>query len=66
MVQLWKGGFKVVGLAGLALAAVGSFFHYVSAGPDEADKHDEDVAYDLAHEGDAKPESLVQNRSDRA
>lgn len=66
VVQLWKGGFKMVGLAGLALAAVGSFFHYVSAGPDEPDRHDEDVAYDLAHEGDAKRESLVQGRSDHA
>ena len=66
IVQLWKGGFKMVGLAGLALAAVGSFFHYVAAGPDEADKHDEDVAYDLAHEGEGKPESLVDGRSDGA
>ena len=49
VVELWKGGFKAVGLAGLALAAVGSFFHYIAAGPDEADKHDEDEAYDLAH-----------------
>ncbi len=66
VVQLWKGGFKMVGLAGLALAAVGSFFHYVSAGPDEADRHDEDVAYDLAHEDDKKPNSLVEGRSDHA
>ena len=66
VVQLWKGGFKMVGLAGLALAAVGSFFHYVSAGPDEPDRHDEDVAYDLAHEDDAKPDSLVKGRSDHA
>ena len=49
VVQLWKGGFKIVGLAGLALAAVGSFFHYVSAGPNEVEKHDEDEAYDMTH-----------------
>ena len=66
IVQFWKGGFKMVGLAGLALAAVGSFFHYVAAGPDEADKHDEDVAYDLAHEDDRQPKSLVEGRSDHA
>ena len=49
IVQLWKGGFKAVGLAGLALAAVGSFFHYVAAGPDEVAKADETDAFGLAH-----------------
>ncbi len=51
IVQLWKGGFKAVGLAGLALAAVGSFFHYVAAGPNEVDKHEEDEAYEMTHDG---------------
>ena len=51
IVQLWKGGFKAVGLAGLALAAVGSFFHYVAAGPNEVDKHEEDEAYGMTHDG---------------
>ncbi|MCX8252530.1 formate dehydrogenase-O, Fe-S subunit [Beijerinckiaceae bacterium RH AL1] len=49
IVQLWKGSFKIVGLATLAFAAVGSFFHYVAAGPDEVAKHDEDDAFDLSH-----------------
>ena len=54
IVALWKGGFKAVGLAGLALAAVGSFFHYVAAGPDETDSNDETVAFDMAHFEDAE------------
>lgn len=47
IVQLWKGGFKALGLATLAVAAVGSFFHYVSAGPNEVEKREEDEAYDM-------------------
>jgi formate dehydrogenase iron-sulfur subunit len=49
IVQIWKGGAKVAGLGLLTLAAVGSFFHYVAAGPDEVVKADEHDAFDLAH-----------------
>jgi formate dehydrogenase iron-sulfur subunit len=47
LVQFWKGGFKVFGLATLALATIGGFFHYVTAGPDEVDAHDEEEAIKL-------------------
>ena len=38
-------------LLGLAVAAIGSFFHYVAAGPDEVNRADETVAADMAHAG---------------
>jgi len=44
LVQFWKGGFKVVGLATLALATVGGFFHYITAGPDEVPQAEEEEA----------------------
>ena len=49
IVALWKGGAKIAGLGLLAFAAVGSFFHYVAAGPDEVAKGDEEDATALAH-----------------
>ena len=52
---LWKGGAKVAGLGLLAFAAVGSFFHYVAAGPDEVAKGDEEDATALAHGEEPAP-----------
>jgi formate dehydrogenase iron-sulfur subunit len=43
-VAFWKGGFKVAGLAMLAATVVGSFFHYVTAGPDEVSTDEESRA----------------------
>ena len=49
IVAIWKGGAKIAGLGLLGLAAVGSFFHYVAAGPDEVAMGDEEDATALAH-----------------
>ena len=49
LVNFWKGGFKVVGLASLAFAAIGGFLHYITAGPDEVPKSEEKEA---AHEAE--------------
>jgi formate dehydrogenase iron-sulfur subunit len=55
LVQFWKGGFKVFGLAALALASVGGFIHYVTAGPDIVSARDEAEAVDEAHKGHRQP-----------
>ena len=44
LVNFWKGGFKVLGLAGLAFTAIGGFLHYITAGPDEVPKSEEQAA----------------------
>jgi formate dehydrogenase iron-sulfur subunit len=44
LVQAWKGGLKAFGLASFALAAVGSFIHYVVKGPNEVSLDEEDEA----------------------
>jgi formate dehydrogenase iron-sulfur subunit len=50
LVQLWKGGFKIFGLATLAFAAIGGFIHYVTAGPDEVPpEEEEEAAYEADH-----------------
>ncbi len=41
LVQFWKGGFKIFGLATLALATIGGFIHYITAGPDEVPQAEE-------------------------
>ena len=51
LVQFWKGGFKIFGLATLALATVGGFFHYVTAGPNEVDAAEETEAAREAEKG---------------
>jgi formate dehydrogenase iron-sulfur subunit len=53
LVQFWKGGFKVFGLATLALATIGGFLHYVTAGPDTVDAFDEEAAVKLKPEDKA-------------
>ena len=37
-VSLWKGAAKPLALAGMALAVVGSFFHYMKVGPTEVEE----------------------------
>jgi len=52
-VSLWKGAFKPVAMAGIALAAVAGFVHWVVAGPNEVQPEDETHAKDmLDHHGD--------------
>ncbi len=40
-VDVWKGLFKPVALAGIAFTAVAGFFHWVVAGPNEVQPEDE-------------------------
>jgi len=42
MVAVWKGVAKPLALAGMALAAIGGFFHYTRVGPNEPSAQDED------------------------
>ena len=48
LVAAWKGIFKPIALAGIAAAAVAGFVHYIVAGPNEVQEHDEEAADDLA------------------
>ncbi|THJ34326.1 formate dehydrogenase subunit beta [Lampropedia aestuarii] len=43
MVAVWKGVAKPLALAGLALAAIGGFFHYTRVGPNQPSEKDEDT-----------------------
>jgi len=56
MVRLWKGIAKPIALAGLALAALGSFFHYVRIGPNVVKEEDEEAARAEAHRIKGEPE----------
>jgi formate dehydrogenase iron-sulfur subunit len=58
LVQFWKGSFKMFGLAMIAFATIGGFFHYVTAGPDVVTGRDEAEAERVANEAnhkDSKP-----------
>jgi formate dehydrogenase iron-sulfur subunit len=52
LVQLWKGIFKPVALAGLAFTAVAGFVHWVVAGPNEVQPEDETHGQEILHDGD--------------
>jgi formate dehydrogenase iron-sulfur subunit len=54
IVQLWKGLFKPVALAGIAFAAVAGFFHWIVAGPNEVQPEDEEKARHLLQTADDK------------
>jgi formate dehydrogenase iron-sulfur subunit len=56
MVGLWKGIAKPIALAGLALAALGSFFHYVRNGPNVVTQEDEEAARVEARRIKGEPE----------
>jgi formate dehydrogenase iron-sulfur subunit len=47
LVELWKGVTKPLALAGLAIAALTGFFHYVTAGSNEVDEEHEAKAEEL-------------------
>ena len=49
LVEVWKGGLKPLALAGIVLAAVSGFFHWVIAGPNEVEPEDEAQAQRLLH-----------------
>ena len=42
LVEVWKGMFKPIALAGLAFTAVAGFVHWVVAGPNEVQPEDEE------------------------
>jgi formate dehydrogenase iron-sulfur subunit len=42
LVEAWKGWPKTIGLAGIGLAALVGFLHYVTAGPNEVGEEDEE------------------------
>jgi formate dehydrogenase iron-sulfur subunit len=50
-VAIWKGWFKPFSLAGIGLAAVVAFFHYIAKGPNETSEVDQDNAERLAERG---------------
>jgi formate dehydrogenase iron-sulfur subunit len=47
LVEAWKGPLKAGGLAAIAIAAVGFFFHHVTKGPNEVQEEDEEHAEEL-------------------
>ena len=51
-VAVWKGLFKPVALAGIAVAAIAGFLHWVVAGPNEVQPEDEAEARHLLHPTD--------------
>jgi formate dehydrogenase iron-sulfur subunit len=51
LVALWKGAMKPFALAGLAAAAVAGFVHWIAAGPNEVDPHDEQIGQRVLKEG---------------
>jgi len=48
LVRFWKGAAKPLALAGIALAALTGFFHYVTYGPNEVHAEDEEAASEEA------------------
>jgi formate dehydrogenase iron-sulfur subunit len=56
MVRLWKGFTKPLALAGMAMAAVVGFFHFIRIGPNETDSGDEAAAAEMARTAAAPAE----------
>ena len=56
LVEVWKGVLKPLAVAGVALAAVAGFFHWITAGPNEVQPEDDIAAAKLIRErsGSAK------------
>ena len=52
-VAIWKGWFKPFSLAGIGLAAVLAFVHYIAKGPNEVSEQDQENAERLAGKGKA-------------
>jgi len=52
LVELWKGMFKPLALAGIAFTALCGFVHWVVAGPNEVPPEDEAAAQRLMHDAD--------------
>ena len=54
LVQVWKGFLKPLAIAGVALAAVSGFFHWITAGPNEVQPEDDIAAAKLIRESGGK------------
>jgi formate dehydrogenase iron-sulfur subunit len=54
VVDTWKGFIKPLGLAGIALAALAGFFHWITAGPNEVTAEDEAEGERVLREGEEK------------
>jgi len=54
-VEAWKGVVKPLAVAGVALAAVAGFFHWIVAGPNEVQPEDEAEAQHLRQAADHEP-----------
>jgi formate dehydrogenase iron-sulfur subunit len=54
LVEIWKGVLKPLAVAGVALAAVSGFFHWITAGPNEVQPEDDIAAAKLIRESDRK------------
>ncbi|WNL44206.1 formate dehydrogenase subunit beta [Dyella sp. BiH032] len=54
IVDTWKGFIKPLGLAGIALAALAGFFHWISAGPNEVTEEDEAEGERVLRESEEK------------
>ena len=52
LVEIWKGVLKPLAVAGVALAAVAGFFHWITAGPNEVQPEDDVAAAKLIRESD--------------
>ena len=50
LVQIWKGVLKPLAVAGVALAVVSGFFHWITAGPNEVQPEDDIAAAKLIRE----------------
>lgn len=66
LVSLWKGISKPLAVAGLALAALGGFFHYTRVGPDEVSDEEEAEAQAEAQRIERqRGEGRIDNQQDR-
>jgi formate dehydrogenase iron-sulfur subunit len=54
LVEVWKGILKPLAVAGVALAAVAGFFHWITAGPNEVQPEDDIAAAKLIRESGRK------------
>ena len=61
LVQVWKGGAKLFGLAVMGLGIVGGFLHYITVGPNEVPEAAEDEAVALQREVEAKTHRSTQD-----
>jgi formate dehydrogenase iron-sulfur subunit len=50
LVEVWKGVLKPLAVAGVALAAVAGFLHWITAGPNEVQPEDDVAAANLIRE----------------